>query len=111
VTDLVPGDIVWVAPDVAVGREQSGRRPALVVAGTAYLATIDTLAIVVPITSVERGWPNHVPVSGSTLDQPSWAMTEQVRTVSRERIVGRAGRADHATLAAVREWVRDFLEF
>jgi DNA-binding CsgD family transcriptional regulator len=32
------------------------------------------------------------------------------RTISRERIVGRAGRADPATPAAVRGWLADFLE-
>ncbi len=109
-SELAPGDVVWVAPDVAVGREQAGRRPAIVIAGEGYLATVDTLAIVVPITSVDRGWPNHVSVRGSALTGDSWAMTEQVRTISRERIVGRVGRSDEATLSAVRTWIRDFLD-
>ena len=108
--DLSPGDVVWVAPDAAVGREHSGRRPALVVAGPDYLQLIDSLAVVVPLTSVDRGWPNHIPVSGATLQSASWAMTEQVRTISRERIVGTAGRADAGTLRAVRGWIRDLLE-
>jgi mRNA interferase MazF len=105
--DLSPGDIVWVKPDPSVGREQAGRRPALVVSGADCLATVDTLAIVVPITSVDRGWPNHVPVDG--LDKPSWAMTEQVRTISRERILGAAARGSTETLADVRRWISDFL--
>ena len=109
-TEIAPGDLVWVSPDVTVGREQSGRRPALVVAGEGYLITVDTLAIVVPVTSVNRGWPNHVIVRGGALPHDSWAMTEQIRTVSRERIVGGAGRADAATLGAVRTWIRDFLD-
>jgi mRNA interferase MazF len=108
--DLAPGDVVWVAPDAAVGREQSGRRPALVVAGADYLQLIDSLAVVVPLTSVDRGWPNHIPVSGTALPSASWAMTEQVRTISRARIVDTAGRADAETLRAVRGWIRDFLE-
>jgi mRNA interferase MazF len=81
-----------------------------VVAGADYLDVVDTLAIVVPITTVDRGWPNHVPVRGSALPQDSWAMTEQVRTVSRLRVVHPAGRADRNTLEAVRTWLRDFLE-
>lgn len=107
--DLAPGDIVWLAPDVVIGREQAGRRPAVVVAGRSYLDIVDTLAVVVPITSVDRGWPNHVPV-GRALGRPSWAMTEQVRTVSRRRIVDRAGRVDAETLAGIRRWISDFLE-
>lgn len=108
--DLAPGDVVWTSPPAPVGREQGGRRPALVISGTDYLETVNTLAIVVPITSVDRGWPNHVPVAGASLPRPSWAMTEQVGTVSRERIVARAGRADPATLSGARDWVRDFLD-
>lgn len=107
---LGPGDVVWVAPEIAVGREQAGRRPALVVAGAGYLETVDTLALVAPITTVERGWPNHVEVIGADPEQRSWAMSEQIRTISRERLVGRAGRANDATLAAVRGWLADFLE-
>lgn len=108
--ELASGDLVWVSPEVAVGREQRGRRPALVIAGADYLATVDTLAILVPITGVDRRWPNHVPVTGGSLRRASWAMTEQVRTVSRERIVARAGRASTETLSAVRSWVHDFLD-
>lgn len=107
--ELSPGDVVWVAFDAVVGREQAGRRPALVVASADYLATVDTLAIVVPITGVDRRWPNHVPLPGRLLSRPSWVMTEQVRTVSREWIVQSAGRADDDTLAEVRRWVGDFL--
>jgi mRNA interferase MazF len=105
---LLPGEVIWVAPEIAVGREQAGRRPALVVAD--YLETVDTLALVVPITTVDRGWPNHVEVVGAGLEQRSWAMSEQVRTISRERMVGRAGHADAVTLATVRGWLADFLE-
>jgi len=107
---LAPGDVVWLQPEIVVGREQAGRRPALVVAGAGYLQTVDTLALVVPITTVDRGWPNHIEVFGTELEQRSWAMSEQIRTISRERVVGRAGRADDATLAAVRSWLADFLE-
>ncbi len=109
-TDLSPGQLVWVESEVTVGREQAGRRPVLVVAGHDYLSTVDTLAIVVPITSVDRGWPNHVAINGGTLPRASWAMTEQVRTVSRERVVDQAGHVDTATLVEVRNWIRDFLE-
>lgn len=109
-TDLAPGDLVWVAPDPTVGREQAGRRPAVVVSGIDYLSTVATLAIVVPVTGVDRGWPNHVPLSDVGLPQHSWAMTEQVRTISRTRIVDHAGRVDASVLQELRGWIRDFLD-
>jgi mRNA interferase MazF len=37
-------------------------------------------------------------------------MTEQVRTVSRERIVGHVGRVDATTLRSIRAWIKDFLD-
>lgn len=106
--DLAPGDIVWAKPDVTVGREQAGRRPVLVVSGSRYLDVADTLAIVVPLTRRRRDWPNHVPVAG--LAQPSWAMAEQVRTISRDRIAGVVARTDEHTLHRVRDWLALFLD-
>ncbi len=107
---LAPGDVVWVAPEITVGREQAGRRPALVVAGARYLQTFDALVLVVPITSVDRGWPNHIEVFGSELKHRSWAMSEQIRTISRGRVIARAGHANEVTLARVRGWLADFLD-
>lgn len=82
----------------------------LVVASQGYLDVVTMLALVVPVTTVDRGWPNHVPLRGTTgLGRASWAMTEQIRTVSRDRLVGVAGVVDDATLADVSEYLADFL--
>lgn len=105
-----PGEIVWVVLDPVVGREQSGRRPAVVVSSRGHLSIADTLVMVVPVTSVDRGWSNHILLRGEVLDRASWAMTEQLRTISRERLVGRAGQVDASTLADIREWIIDFLD-
>lgn len=107
---LAHGELVWVRLQPAAGREQDGHRPALVVASDPYLRTVTSLAVVVPLTSVDRGWPNHVRVRGAhRLPSPSWAMTEQVRTIDRARITGRAGDADAATLREVAVYLGDFL--
>lgn len=76
-----------------------------------YLASADTLAIVVPATTTDRGWPNHVLLHGTdlALPSPTFAMTEQPRVIARERIVGSAGVVDVATMAEVDAWLRDFL--
>lgn len=108
--ELSPGQVWWAVPELAVGREQSGRRPVLVLANEEYLAAVTTLALVVPITSRNRGWPNHVALGGEHgLGRRSFAMSEQVRVISRERMVERAGDVDAETLAVVRRWVIDFL--
>lgn len=107
--DITPGDIVWAIPDPTIGREQRGRRPSVVISSRGHLHIADTLAIVVPVTSVDRGWSNHVLLRGDVPGRPSWAMTEQVRTISRERMDGHLGRIDGESLAEIRGWVMDFI--
>ncbi len=108
---LTQGSLVWVDFDPIRGREQRGIRPALVVAGDDYLASIDGLVIVVPVTTTSRGWPHHVAIRGDlgVLPRRSFAMTEQPRTISGERISRLSGRADRATIAEVHRWLSDFI--
>lgn len=103
------GSLVWVRFDPTQGRER-GTRPALVVSSNRYLNSVRGLVIVVPITSVDRGWPHHVRIRGtaSTLPTRSFAMAEQPRTISGERVGRDAGLAGEATMAEVDQWLRDF---
>jgi mRNA interferase MazF len=108
---LVPGDVVWATFDRVAGREQAGHRPAIVVASDLYLDVVDTLAIIVPVTSRDRAWSNHILLSGDTgLKQQSWAMTEQPQTLSRERLTSVSGRVDDGCLETIRLYLRDFLD-
>jgi mRNA interferase MazF len=107
---LARGAVVWVDFSPTVGHEQRGTRPALVVSSSGYLDSVRDLVIVVPITSVDRGWPHHVPVRGEQVRLPGagFAMTEQPRTISVARISRRSGVADRHTLAEIDQWLRDF---
>ena len=109
--ELTPGVVAWAALEPVRGREQGGHRPVLVVASAGYLDAVTTLVIALPITTVDRGWPNHIRATGSTgLDRPSWIMTEQPRTLSRDRLTGIAGSIDAQCLSMVRTWLGDFLD-
>ena len=109
---LEPGRVAWANLDPPTGREQGGHRPVVVVASPQCLAAVDALALIVPLTTRDRGWPNHVPISGSTgLPTASWAMTEQLRCISRKRITSLAGTVDAATLTELRDWLGDHLDF
>lgn len=105
------GLVVWAELDPVRGREQSGRRPALVIASDLYLEQADTLAIIVPCTTRDRGWPNHVRLTGQELKLPSetYAMTEQPRTITRERLHDIAGMIDVEVMREVDVWLRDFM--
>ncbi len=101
--ELRRGAVIRAAPDPAVGREQAGRRPAVVVSGDDYLRLVTESIIVVPVTTVDRGWPDHVRLGGSAvgLADPSFAMTEQPKTIDRRRIRTVVGSVDPATLAEI----------
>ena len=67
------------------------------------------LALGVPLSMTNREWPNHVPVEIPGM--AGFAMTEQLRTVSRDRFDGFIGRIDADALSAIREWLADYLGF
>lgn len=110
-TELRRGTVLWAELDPVRGREQSGRRPVLVIASDLYLEQADTLAIIVPCTTRDRGWPNQVKLTGKHLDLPSatYAMTEQPRTITRERLFDVAGMIDVEVMREIDTWLRDFI--
>src|SRR5271165_2270803 len=56
------GDFVWLTFDPQAGREQAGRRPALVLSPRIYNAR-SGLALACPISSQVKGYPFEVAVS------------------------------------------------
>jgi mRNA interferase MazF len=78
------GDVVWLAFDPQAGREQTGRRPALVISPQAYNDKAG-LALVCPVTSQVKGYPFEVglpaglPVSGVVLADQVKSLDWQAR--------------------------------
>lgn len=105
------GDLFWAAPDPGVGREQAGRRPVLLVSSDDTLAALPQLVTTIPLTTRQRGWPTHIAVTGphTGLAEPSWAICEQIRTISTERLGGRIGMSDDDTLDEVARVLRFLL--
>src|ERR1700756_4264813 len=87
--DYVPeaGDLIWADFDLRVGREQSGRRPALVVS-PADFCRVTEFAIVCPITSPVRSFgtslmlPMGLPVSGEILTSHLHSIDTLARPIS-----------------------------
>lgn len=88
-TPIAPWSVWWIDFDPVEGHEQAGRRPAIVVSSSFQLTlTSGMLVSVIPMTTRYRqGWEHHV-----RIDFPgkpaSYALTEQIRTVSRSRFAG-----------------------
>ena len=109
---LARGAVVWVNLDPTLGREQAGTRPAVVISSRGYLANVPDLVIVIPVTTRDRGWPHHVALAGDhlALDRPSFAMTEQPRTIARTRITRSAGQVGQAAMGEIDQWLKDFTD-
>ena len=95
------GDLIWTDVDSRTGREQSGRRPALVVSPSEFYQATE-FAIVCPITSRVRPFgtsvvlPPGLPVTGEIL-------TSHVRSIDTlARHVAYAGKVPSAVLEEVR---------
>lgn len=94
---------VWsVTLDPTVANEQHGTRPCVVVSTDRFNALPIRHALVVPLTTRERGLPHHIAVTDDGgLSRPSWAMCEGVRAVSQERFGQLISTATGATLAEI----------
>jgi mRNA interferase MazF len=86
------GDFITASFDPQSGHEQRGRRPALVISNTLFNESTG-LAIVCPITSVDRRFPFHVAV----MNEPAvsgFIMVEQVKSIDfrtrRAKCLGKA---------------------
>ncbi|HEY6352243.1 MAG TPA: endoribonuclease MazF [Candidatus Angelobacter sp.] len=80
VTSFVPdaGDIIWIAFDPQAGREQSKRRPALVLTDGKYNRA-SGLCVVCPLTSTRKGYPFEVPVTVDGVDGA--VLADQVKSL------------------------------
>ena len=60
------GDIIWLDFDPQAGREQSGRRPALVISNDSFSQITRTAAMVCPITKTDKNLPFHIRLDDRT---------------------------------------------
>jgi len=59
------GNILWLDFDPQIGHEQKGRRPALVISNETF-NNFSKMAIVCPITNVDKNHPFHVRLNDKT---------------------------------------------
>jgi len=103
------GDLIWLDFTPQAGREQSGRRPGLVLSPRAYNAKT-SLAIVCPITNQVKGYPFEValPVGGKI---GGVVLSDHVKNLDwRQRRATKAGRVSAAILRSVRERIAVLLD-
>jgi mRNA interferase MazF len=100
---------VWQADlDPAVGHEQAGARPVVIVSVDDFNENVSGLVFVVPVTRRERLNDLHVPVDPSRggLRHPSFALCEMTRSISVERLRYRIGRVDPIVMEVIADRLR-----
>jgi len=82
------GEVWRISLDPVAGHEQAGDRPALIVSDDRLNASAAGLVIVVPLSRTRRDIPSHVEVRAPEggVRETSYAMCEQVRAISVERL-------------------------
>jgi mRNA interferase MazF len=106
------GEVWLVDFGEPVGREQSGRRPAVIMSADALNVSRAGVVIVVPTTTTHRGLPSHVEIEPgvSGLDQVSYAKCEDVKSISEQRLITRLGTVTDIILFTISRILRFLLD-
>jgi mRNA interferase MazF len=94
------GDVIWLSFSPQAGREQSGRRPGVVLSPARYNRRIG-LALTCPVTSRVKGYPFEVALEGVG-GVSGVILVDQLRSLDwRAQQAERAGRAPQDVLAEI----------
>ena len=103
------GDLVWIEFDPQQGREQRGRRPALVLTSRRYNQR-SGLCVLCPITSRQKGYPFEVAIpDGHSVS--GVVLSDQVKSLSWQmRSTEFAGRAPATVLQQAKGKIKALLQ-
>ncbi|MBI1869759.1 MAG: type II toxin-antitoxin system PemK/MazF family toxin [Chlamydiae bacterium] len=99
------GEIWFVDLNPTRGHEQSGIRPCLIVSVNPFNRGPAGLVIALPISSKEKGIPLHVPITPPEggLKKRSFVKCEDMRSISKDRLVKCTGSVSSKTLSAIQD--------
>jgi mRNA interferase MazF len=107
---ILRGNIYWANLDPALGREQSGHRPVLILSHDIFNDRSGTV-IALAITSQEQkaGFPLTFEVESKNLPKRSWVKISQIRTLSTERIGKKLGQVSQEELDQIIEGLNEII--
>lgn len=107
---ILRGEVRWAELDPVRGREQSGRRPVLVLSHDVFNERSGTvIALVLTSQEPRAGFPLTLESKAAGLVKRSWIKISQIRTLAVDRIGGRMARASEEELARVLDGLNEIL--
>jgi len=112
---MARGDVLYIelpSPGVGTGREQAGRRPAVVVQtdSTSGLSTIMIIPLTSQLSATRFAHTIQVaPSSANGLTQPSILLVFQLRAIDRRRVLNKIGELEQHYLAQLDNEIKNLL--
>jgi mRNA interferase MazF len=107
---ILRGEIRWADLNPTRGREQTGRRPVLILSHDIFNERSGTvIAIAITSQSQKAGFPLTLELKTSSLSKQSWAKISQIRTLSVERIGKLIGKASQEEMIQVIEGLNEII--
>lgn len=99
---------VWLANLSPIkGHEQDGTRPVLIVSNEVINDSKADLVIIIPATTEDKGIPTHINIK---LKEESYFLTEQIRSISKNRLIKKLGKLNDIELDEIKDMVK-FITF
>jgi len=110
VARILRGDIVWAELNPAVGKEQAGKRPVVILSHDVFNERSGTV-IAVAVTSQEprAGFPLTLEITSAKLPKRSWAKIAQIRTLSVDRLDGKIGHMSPEEVTRIIEGLNEII--
>jgi len=107
---ILRGEIRWADLNPTVGREQSGRRPVLILSQDIFNQRSGT-AIAIAITSQPQRakFPLTYELTKAKMPKRSWVKISQIRTLSVDRIGKKLGNAEPEELAHIIDGLNEII--
>lgn len=107
---ILRGDVVWAQLDPAVGKEQMGQRPVVVLSHDVFNERSGTvIAIAVSSQEPRAGFPLSLELRTAKLPKRSWAKMSQIRTLSVERLGKKLSRIAPEELERIIEGLNEII--
>jgi mRNA interferase MazF len=107
---ILRGEIRWAAPNPTRGRDQSGRRPVVILSNDVFNERSGTVIAVALTSQPQRaGFPLTLELSGAGLPTRSWLKISQIRTLAVERIGPQLARATPEEMPRAIEGINEII--